>query len=93
MLTSPRAFLSNLVFQLRICGSSVNICRVRRQRDLSVELICGDEIRLSPIPGFEDLRRWGAPKNARVNEASELHVRDVPRSTENPLEIPDCFRR
>jgi hypothetical protein len=59
--------------------------------DITVQLVCRNQLGLSRIPLLEDPGRRGAAEDSRVDEPGKLDVRNVAARAIDAFEIPDCF--
>lgn len=87
----PSPLFTNLLLQLRIRSAGVHVNRLRRLRDVAVELVGRDELALARVPGVEDLGGGGAPQDARVDEPGKFDTGDVSRGAVDSFKVPDCF--
>lgn len=85
----PRALFTDLFRRLSVGTASVDARRQRRQRHGAVELVGRNQLAFTLVPGGQDLRGGGAAKDAGVDEAGKLDVRDVSRGAEDALKVPD----
>ena len=74
-----RALTADLLFQIFICGSGMDILGLRRLGDDAV--VCGlaglDELAFALVPGCEDFGARCTAQDARVDEACETDAGDV----------------
>lgn len=63
----------------------------KRQGDVSVELVGGDELGFALVPGVEDFLGGSTAEDAGVDEAGELDVGDVAGGAVDAFKVPDGF--
>ena len=87
----PRALLSHFVLQLPGRGASVDILRLRRLGDDSLELGGADEMRFATVPLGQDFGGGSAAEDARMYETGESQMRDVAGGAEDAFKVPYGF--
>ena len=86
-----RALVPDLFFRCLVCASGMAVLRQGRQGNVSLKLVGSDELGFPLIPRCEYFRGWCAAQNTRMDEASELHVRNVSRGAVDSFKVPNCF--
>jgi hypothetical protein len=71
------SLIGDLGFSTGICGAGMAILGQRGQGDFSVKLVGSDQLAFSPIPGCEDIGRWRASQDSRMDESSKFDMRYV----------------
>jgi hypothetical protein len=86
------ALPSDLVLEGALGAAGVNVDGLGRLGDNAVHSATGgDKLAFAPVPFGEDFGRGCAAQDARVDQAGEADVRDVPRGAEDSFKVPDCF--
>lgn len=88
---SPRPLLADLLLDVGGGDAGVGVEGLGRLGDVALELVGGDELALARVPGVEHVGRGRAAQDARVDQAGELDVRDVPGRGVDAFEVPDSF--
>jgi len=86
-----RTFLSYFLFNGASRGASVDILRLRRLGNDTLEFGGADEFGFAAVPFGQDFGTGSTAENPWVNEPREADTRYVPARTEDTLKVPDGF--
>jgi hypothetical protein len=87
-----RSLLPNLLFDVCRSATSMYVLRLRRERDVAVEvLVRRDELCLARIPRLEDFGRGRTAEDTGMDQAGEADAGNVAGGAEDTFEVPDGF--